>query len=343
MSPQKNPTVSTRHPRSLAASIACLVAVSSATASAQSPAPAPEAIRVETGSVRCTTSEDFFERVHRRAALTRLASTNERARSFAIAVQGSEPSLHGRLAITHLDGTSSTRDVDGESCDEVVDALALITAIDIDPRAVAPMPPEEMPTVVPIVTGPVPPRDEPRDQLPPLELRAGVSASMTVGIAPVALVGIPVSLELLRAYPGVLSPSLTVGFERSFDRTAVGTDADAAFDITRGSVQGCPLAWAAWRLRFGPCLRVDAGQLRGVGIVGKRLVRPGTERRVWIGLDLAGRGSLSLGSQVYLDLQLGVGTPIVHAYEFQVDPNISLGEVQRVNWRAALGLQVRFL
>ena len=43
------------------------------------------------------------------------------------------------------------------------------------------------------------------------------------------------------------------------------------------------------------------------------------------------------------DLQLGVGTPIVHAYEFQVDPNISLGEVQRVNWRAALGLQVRFL
>src|SRR5258706_8021065 len=186
MSSPNEPTSSTRHPRFIAASIACFIVSLSASTSAQPPMPAPEAIRVQTeGAVRCTTADDFFARVHRRAALTRLASTDERARSFSIAVEGSEPALHGRLAITHLDGTSSTRDVEGESCDEVVDALALITAIDIDPRAVAPQPEAQMPPVVPIVTGPTPPREEPRDNLPPLQLRAGASFSVAVGIAPV--------------------------------------------------------------------------------------------------------------------------------------------------------------
>jgi hypothetical protein len=172
---------------------------------------------------------------------------------------------------------------------------------------------------------------------------AGASFAATGGVAPSVLFGAPIVVELDRPSESAWSPSLAVGFERTFNRTVTSASADAVFNLIRGMVQACPLAWSSVRLRVGPCVRIDLGAIHAEGKVGKSVLNPGSETRPWVAGDLMGRVTLWLGSSMYLDGHLGVGTPFVHAYRFQVDPNLSLGEVQRWIWRAGLGLRVRFL
>jgi hypothetical protein len=295
-------------------------------------------VRTE-GAIPCATKESFFERVHERAPVARLAGQGEQARTFTISVQGSEPDLRGNLMVVRLDGSTTTRDVAGASCDEVVDALALITALDIDPRSAEPpsLPPPSPPVAPESAAppAPVPART--------WELSAGVGVSLTRGVAPVSLVGIPIEVDLFFPRDDLLSPSFGIGFERTFSRTAAAASGDADFDLTRGFVEACPVSWSWRALRLFPCLRLDAGALRGTGRQGKEIDRPGSETRSWFALDVSGHARLRLAPRLHLDLALGVGTPLQGPYQFQVDPDISLGEVQRYNWRGGLALGVRFL
>lgn len=326
------------------APIAAFIAFSPVSSRAE--ADGHEPIRIETdGAIACTTAEEFFERVKRRVELARKAGEGEPGRTFTIAVAGSPPALSGRLIIAHPDGRATHRDVTGESCDEVVDALALITAIDIDPRYVMPPPLEKLDLPIP---GPPPEPERPLLVAPPPSVSrwqgfAGAAVSATSGIAPGVLLGTPVFVEFARRSESAFSPSFTAGFERTFNRTAIATDGDAVFYLVRASLQACPLAWSSGRLRVAPCVRIDGGVLHGEGKPGKSIETAGADQRAWVAGDLAGRAAVWLGGPMYLDAQLGVGTPFVQPYKFQVNPNIPLGEVQRWNWRAGFGVQVRFL
>jgi len=342
MPPPNEPTSSTRHPRSLAASIACLILASSGSARAQSSAAqTPEAIRVRTeGADRCTTPDDFFARVHQRAALTRLASPDERARGFAISSKAPSRRCTGTSRITHLDGTSSTRDVTGESCDEVVNALRPHHGD--RHRSTGQRAPTRGSEIVPAI-GPLRPPEEPPDHLPRSSFARVRRSRCRWASRRSHCFGIPVAIELLRPHPGILSPSLTLGFERSFDRTSVGPEADASFDVIRGSVQGCPSPGRPVPFTWDPA-RGSRRDSFGHRDRGKRVATAGTDSRVWVGLDLAGRASpVARRPDVLGFAGRSRNNRWFGRYQFQVDPNISLGEVQRVNVRAALGLQVRFL
>src|SRR4051812_45656878 len=135
------------------------VVVTAVASGVRAEAQEPVSIVVE-GSIPCTNESDFFARVHRRAPGARSGKPGEPTRTFSIAVEGMAPAMHGRLSVVHLDGRSSTRDVDGESCKDVVDALALITAVDIDPDAVQASPdvlPPEMTAPFGAAKEPTPP------------------------------------------------------------------------------------------------------------------------------------------------------------------------------------------
>jgi hypothetical protein len=61
---------------------------------------------------------------------------DEQARAFAVTLTIEADTTRGRLAITSVDGSLSTREVTGETCSEVASALALMTALSIDPMAI---------------------------------------------------------------------------------------------------------------------------------------------------------------------------------------------------------------
>ncbi|HMJ51168.1 MAG TPA: hypothetical protein VK540_03810 [Polyangiaceae bacterium] len=312
---------------------------------------APRMVRAETsdaivvraeGSLSCSSAEDFWGRVRARAPGARQAHAGEPARTFIIGVDASVSPLRGYLRVVYPDGRSSARDVEGESCAEIVDALALITALDVDPDA------EKVTAVAPAPVGPPPPSPDARQPwatVPALapqgswHVLAGAHVNLTGVIASMVLTGIPVHLELLRASPALLSPSLAIGFERSFTATLNGEQADADFVLIRGFVLACPIAWTSGPARASPCVRVEAGALEGKG---RNVVQPASDGGPWWALDLSGRATLKLWGPFLVDAQLGFGASLLR-YDFQLDPNIPLGQVRPWTWRATMGLQAQFL
>jgi hypothetical protein len=94
----------------------------------------------------CQDESRFLQGVTARTERIRRAAEGEPSRAFAVAVTREPSTVRGVLLITGLDGTVSRREVTGDSCEEVTSALALITALAVDPlAATAPVPPPAAP------------------------------------------------------------------------------------------------------------------------------------------------------------------------------------------------------
>ena len=83
----------------------------------------------------CPSESRFVEDVTARTGRARPATPAETARTFVVTVTRETGTVHGLLSIASLDGAVSRREVTGDTCTEVVAALALITALAIDPLA----------------------------------------------------------------------------------------------------------------------------------------------------------------------------------------------------------------
>ena len=84
----------------------------------------------------CPSERQFLEQVVGRAAKTELASERARGRKFVVTVTTQRKDTLGKLEIAS-GGSTASREVKGLNCSEVVSALALFTALAIDPNASA--------------------------------------------------------------------------------------------------------------------------------------------------------------------------------------------------------------
>src|SRR5882672_9476653 len=84
----------------------------------------------------CPSERQFLEQVVGRAAKTELASERARGRKFVVTVTTQRKDTLGKLEIV-AGGATASREVKGLNCSEVVSALALFTALAIDPNASA--------------------------------------------------------------------------------------------------------------------------------------------------------------------------------------------------------------
>ena len=83
----------------------------------------------------CPDAAEFGGEVRGRASRARLADPGERARTFTVRITRAGRTFRGPLEVRETAGDSSARDVSGASCAEVASALALVTALAIDPQA----------------------------------------------------------------------------------------------------------------------------------------------------------------------------------------------------------------
>jgi len=112
----------------------------------------------------CPDRTRFIERVHTFTTKVEVASDDGTARrKFGIRVTRSAGAVRGELTIDNR-GSKTTRNVSGTTCDEVVSALALATALAVDPEALGEPTPEPPP--VPVET-PKPPPPKPSPPSPP--------------------------------------------------------------------------------------------------------------------------------------------------------------------------------
>ncbi len=244
-------------------------------------------------STGCPGRERFVEEVRALTAKAEFVEADAAQRQFRVEAERKGGSVTGRLTIVK-DGASSEREVSGKTCAEVVSALALATAIAVDPSVlgVEPESPKEEPAKKEPPPPPKPPATKPEEDRKPQPPRRPSAP--------------PASKALLCFGGGVMSAitpadlasrfALRIGFKPGFDLApeifieggyvpaVESTNGNASFSafLARGG-----LTWELVDLQalaFGPYLSVEFGVLNAEGA--ERIRRPVSEESLWGAADL---------------------------------------------------------
>jgi hypothetical protein len=264
-----------------AAFVAGLVLVLSSRAAAQDQ-PMREKFRLEyRAPPECPDGERFKGLVGGRLPDDWEAPPGELAPRVDVVVTGTPSSYVAIIEFFDGSGHRVTREVHGAFCPDVVEGIALVTALAIQsreetaldetaPESTGPAsesPPPALTTrpaaapearaAVPTTTRRAAP--EPRDVPPPVRLRASARAAVATGIGPepAAGAGIGVVLERRTARLGAAIQGFWTG---RVDAAGV----PAHFELFAARLEGCPFAPELTRtLSLEPCVFVEVGSLTG--------------------------------------------------------------------------------
>jgi hypothetical protein len=316
-------------------------------------------------AVRARTAR--FQRVERDAT-----------RTFIVVVSRGDDrgTVRGRLDVIDASGARTTREFTGDTCENVLGALALISALAIDPNAsTAPVPsaaapptvPGSSPTSVPPSEPPSAPPSEPRSERPsappiltlpsapppareavaPTPRRAlswwldvGVGITVTGAVAPEPLVGAMLFAEAGMASHALFAPSVRVGTAFSPDASfGVPNVGAATFRWTAGFVEACPVRWLAGALSFTPCARADAGGLHGQG---SGIAHSTSDTRLWIDIAAMARGRWAPSRAVFIEFEAGALVPLTRDRFHFAAPDVTIHEAPAVGAMGAVAAGVHF-
>lgn len=322
-------------------------------------------------SEACPDEGSFVARIRARTARARLAWAGEAARTFTVVTEAGPPPS-GHVIVTGGDRPEGTRWVQGDTCSDVVDALALVVALAIDPRASSPaearpltaasMPassappslalpdsPPDVPSASPAPRAPV--RTSRADDTAPEgsvseptlksgAFSAGADFAVATGVAPNALLGAAPYVGWRAKSARVLDPSIRLAFMRAGSgNVVVPSGGSATFTWTVGRIDACPVAWPRGVLRTTACVRVEAGALEAAGA---DIVAARTRLRPWVAAGPVARAEWSFVWAVFLDAEIGALFRVTDD-RFVFLPSTLVYEVPLVGVSVGLGLGAHFL
>ena len=224
------------------AAVALLVLVTTvAPAYAQAPV-APGSLRYAVSS-GCPDESTFRARV-----ASRFEAPPERwsAISLVVTAIASTPA-QGTLVVIDPSGGAVRRDVQGESCDEVVSAMALIAAVLLEGYAAGSPPaaatPVATPPSPPATVKPPPPveSDSTEPSAPSMEGAFGAHGVIVGGVSPSLAAGVRAIAELRLSGSGYLEPALRLSFAWTAP-TSVGASSTATrMSFMTGRAEVCPV------------------------------------------------------------------------------------------------------
>ncbi|WP_441292546.1 hypothetical protein ACSRUE_21060 [Sorangium sp. KYC3313] len=299
----------------------------SAVAHAQpSAAPLRFEYRAEAG---CPTEAEFRARVG--ARLRRNIAETDAASAYVVIIEQRDRRFIGRLSVRAADGTAADRDVAGDTCDDVVAALAVVTALAVDtqagdapvaaatpavsasPSAVAAPPP---PVGAPPASAPpagAPPAGNARTRPPAPEPDATTHLVLGAQLLVGQMIGVPSFGARISAEPPLAVTTRGVGPARFDADLEVSSDVpvaggSASFLRAALGADACPLGASLGVLRLSPCARVEGGLVSASrrGIAPARSVTRG-----WLALGLPVRARLPLWGPLVLDADAGVRLPLL--------------------------------
>jgi hypothetical protein len=318
----------------------------------------------------CPSEQQFRERVRARLLGDPLASDaarSERGDSPVSVEVRLEPCQHRATLLLKEPGSEPVeRVVAGDSCEELVSGLALITALAFgaarEPATATespPVPAAEAPATAPAaaVASPLEP------PLPAKSLQATVSEPASSSASSRAASSPALALEIgaggwlntwsapngglgadlfLRVAPKAPSWSLRASGLYGFRVSSVG-ERVAEFRFVGGRVEGCPLVRNVQRWLSGEaCLGLELGALSGRGRDSSALLVAGSDTVFSATALITGRTRARFGKRFFLEGQGDLGLPLVrHEFVFE-QPSEQIFRTPVLGFSARLGLGVQF-
>jgi hypothetical protein len=293
------------------------VLLASGAGAAEPPAEPVRASVEYAAPAECAGREKLIDHVRRRSERIQIAEMSERRLRVEIA---REPDgFVASLELEQPSGRRSSRTLRAKTCDEAIEAAALVAALSLDPLA-STAPEAELP---PPVATPLPetPRPEPSVRPePPAEAPSRAPRSFygsvalagqgTWGPAPALLPGIGLSLLGGLESSSVFAPVLRlsyVHFGRAGFRAEQGVG-EASFQLDVGTLDACPLRLGTRVAALLPCASASGGRLL---VQGSDALEAERHSRPWWVLGGSLIGLLHPLPALELTLSAGVGIPLI--------------------------------
>jgi hypothetical protein len=313
----------------------------------------------------CPAAGDFLDEMQARTSLARIARPGEEAIDLEVRIARRGAASEGHLVLGR-GADRVDRRITSTSCEEVVSALALVTALALDPNAsLAPKPapkPVPRPTPDPTVEEPQPPPGKPpppprsapifppappastepgaASRAPSFPWLVGARALVDVASVPRVLFGGGAFAE--RPFAAWWRPSIRLGLDVS------GT---GGFDAGPGGVwflkalvrvQGCGFAVRLGsQASLAPCIEIQGGVLHAEGELQGSLKYTRDTNLGWLAGGIVPRVDVDAGP-VVVDLQGGPVFPAVRQSFLFATPSYPIGAVAPVTWTFSIGLGGRF-
>jgi hypothetical protein len=319
-----------------------LIVLNSVLAAQAATVPVPVLIEVE-APVDCAGGAEFYERIAARTHRVRPAAPAEPALRFRVRLREVPGGVRGELYMLGEQGETDRREVDGATCDEVVEALSLTAALAIDPEAglvagdaaaAAETGPKDAPRRS---TPPAVPAEPPRESAPEesqsfgLELGGELAAGEVV--SPFVALGAGVFARLFGKGREGWRP--TLGLRLLHLRNDIfTTPVHASVRFTALAVEPCPVRVDANGLfQWEPCAVLAGGFIQARG---KSVTNPSSVVRSWWSVGALIR-ALTLG-EPRLQFELGFSAPLVRRRFVLTSPDNVVAETPAVSVLGAFGL-----
>ena len=239
----------------------------------------------------------------------------EARRVFAITIAAVADGFRGTLVVDQV----ADKELAALRCEDLATALALVTALAIDPTvSVLPVAPAGRP-VLPVART--------------WSFEADVGGMVETGISPDALFAMVVEARARVRHTYRFELSAIAG------RDSIARDgAQARFTWLAARLGACRL-WRGWGITAGACGDVEAGAVRAGG---EMIVNQRDLTRLWLAAGVHGSTEVPLGSRMFAHVQLGLSLPFLRD-RYLFAPNMELHETPSVTGWLTLGVGVRFL
>jgi hypothetical protein len=305
--------------------------------------------------VGCGTLGLFVERLRARSDRIRFADQGANRIVQARITSDASGTFRATMTLSYPDGHSSSRIIEASSCNEAIEALALVTAVTLDPLSVSPginQPtprptksdrPEPSKWVEPNAARTLPTPERHRPQKPPPAgpgetiLGVGVSFAAYRGPSPGWLKGFEPNIRVMRSSQMIFSPSIRLGFSYAENRGITATGGIADFALASTTIDLCPWQVLLHAVEMRSCALLHAGIVIAQGRVTHQ---PESHRRPFWALGASGEVIVTPSKSFGFPIRATASIPVVrdtYAFDpatFYVVPGITYG--------ITAGLEIRF-
>ncbi|MDF2694321.1 MAG: Autotransporter [Labilithrix sp.] len=288
----------------------------------------------------CPDRAAFLSALHARTKRARLAADGETAIDLSIAIETGPESVIGHLEVREPGGSHQRRSLSNDRCIDVVEGLALVVALLLDPDAglgdlpaLSPVQPEAGPPApvaasTTTTTGrSAPPEQRERSTPPPRPFALAVGGELGAmgGVAPVLapVAGAFVDLDTAPGRSG-MAPSFRLGL----DFAAASSDAPAgrqSYGWLGATARGCPVrVMLAPSLSAAPCAAFAIGAHHATT---SGVPSPTASTTPWIAAVAGANLQWAVTPALVVELQGGAVFPILRRRFFLADPDTTIFEV----------------